>query len=153
MWALRFRVFVFVGLFMLLFSAFCWAQDSQDTSYYIMTEGEYQSLKADCEQLKIDLQNAKDSLNQSEQTRKQLEQSLTDYQSKIDDLSSKAESLEISLILSERESLMLKAELETLQKSFKAYTKEVNSRLWRARIKWFLAGLAIGAGVGYCASR
>jgi chromosome segregation ATPase len=116
-----------------------------------MTESEYQTLTASCEQLKTDLQNSLTSLDQSEKTRKQLEQSLTDYQVKIEDLSSKAKSLENSLILSEQESLTLKDELETLQKSFKAYTKEVNSRLWKARIKSFLIGLVIGAGVGYYA--
>lgn len=136
-----------------LFSAFCWAEESQPGSYYIMTEEEYQSLITNCDQLKTDLQNSLTSLEQSEKTRKQLEQSLTDYQLKIDDLSNKAKSLENSLILSEQESLTLKEELETLQKSFKAYIKEVNSRLWRARIKSFLIGLAIGAGVGYYANK
>jgi chromosome segregation ATPase len=135
-----------------LLSVFCSAQDSQDTSYYIMTEGEYQSLMTNCEQLKTDLQTSLTNLEQSEKTRKQLEQSLTDYQVKIDGLSSKVKNLENSLILSEQESLTLKDELETLQKSFKAYTKEVNSKLWKARIKSFLIGLAIGVGVGYCAN-
>jgi hypothetical protein len=40
-----------------------------------------------------------------------------------------------------------------LEERFKAYTKEVNSRLWKARIKSFIIGLAIGAGVGYYANR
>jgi chromosome segregation ATPase len=118
-----------------------------------MTESEYQTLTANCEQLKTDLQNSLTSLDQSELTQKELKQSLQDYQMKINDLFQKTTDLENNLILSEQESLTLKDELETLQKSFKAYTKEVNSRLWKARIKSFLIGLAIGAGVGYYANK